>query len=745
MMEVLLCLAEKRGEVVSKEQLIRTVWANTFVTDDVLTRCISELRRALHDDPKNPKVIQTIHKKGYRLVAPVSSIEPESLLMVSLPPQVPSASAPPISAKHHSSRRWTVLLGAVILFAVGVALTANFFRHRAPLLNSKDPIIVAEFVNASGDPVFDGTLRQGLAAQLGQSPYLNILSDEQIVATLHLMGEPSGTKLTSELARQVCQRTGGSAMLSGSVAQIGGQYELVLNAINCSNGARLASAEAIAGDRNHILDALDRVSTQLRSQLGESLASIQKFNAPLEEVTTPSLDALQAYTLGWRAHLSGDEWTASPSFERAISLDPNFAMAYAALGSSYGSEGESARAVSYLQKAYDRREQLSERERFYVSSHYEMNATGDLEKANQIFRMWAQRYPQDVVPVEDMGWNYLGLGYYDKSMAAGRRVLALAPDLDLPYELLGYSYLGLNRFDEQAAILQQSKSRGIDSPIIHVLTYDLGFLRQDSAQMERELVWAQGKPGVEDVLLDYQSDAQSFSGHIAQADEWSARAVASARRSGAHERAASYLAEQALRDALNQDFRRARIEAAAALRAEIVPETQVEGALAFALSGDSRRAQKIADDLAQQYPLDTITQFNYLPTIRAAIALDQKLPANALASLHAAEPYELGTVGVMFGMCPAYVRGLAYLAARRGPEAQAEFQKILDHPGVALNAPGNIRPLAHLQIAKAYAIEGEFAKAREAYRDFFELWKDADPAIPILKQAESEYSKLREP
>ena len=243
-MEVLLCLAEKRGEVVSKEQLIRTVWANTFVTDDVLTRCISELRRALHDDPKNPKVIQTIHKKGYRLVAPVSSIEPESLLIVSLPPQVPSASAPPISAKHHSSRRWTVLLGAVILFAVGVALTANFFRHRAPLLNSKDPIIVAEFVNASGDPVFDGTLRQGLAAQLGQSPYLNILSDEQIVATLHLMGEPSGTKLTSELARQVCQRTGGSAMLSGSVAQIGGQYELVLNAINCSNGARLASAES---------------------------------------------------------------------------------------------------------------------------------------------------------------------------------------------------------------------------------------------------------------------------------------------------------------------------------------------------------------------------------------------------------------------------------------------------------------------------------------------------------------------
>ena len=745
MMEVLLCLAEKRGEVVSKEQLIRTVWANTFVTDDVLTRCISELRRALHDDPKNPKVIQTIHKKGYRLVAPVSSIEPESLLIVSLPPQVPSASAPPISAKHHSSRRWTVLLGAVILFAVGVALTANFFRHRAPLLNSKDPIIVAEFVNASGDPVFDGTLRQGLAAQLGQSPYLNILSDEQIVATLHLMGEPSGTKLTSELARQVCQRTGGSAMLSGSVAQIGGQYELVLNAINCSNGARLASAEAVAGDRSHILNALGRVSTQLRSQLGESLASIQKFNAPLEEVTTPSLDALQAYTLGWRAHLSGDEWTASPSFERAISLDPNFAMAYAALGSSYGSEGESARAVSYLQKAYDRREQLSEREKFYVSSHYEMNATGDLEKANQIFRMWAQRYPQDVVPVEDMGWNYLGLGYYDKSMAAGRRVLALAPDLDLPYELLGYSYLGLNRFDEQAAILQQSKSRGIDSPIIHVLTYDLGFLRQDSAQMERELVWAQGKPGVEDVLLDYQSDAQSFSGHIAQADEWSARAVASARRSGAHERAASYLAEQALRDALNQDFRRARIEAAAALRAEIVPETQVEGALAFALSGDSRRAQKIADDLAQQYPLDTITQFNYLPTIRAAIALDQELPANALASLHGAAPYELGTVGVMFGMCPTYVRGLAYLAARRGPEAQAEFQKILDHPGVALNAPGNIRPLAHLQIAKAYAIEGEFAKAREAYRDFFELWKDADPAIPILKQAESEYSKLREP
>jgi eukaryotic-like serine/threonine-protein kinase len=735
MMEVLVCLAQKQGEVISKEELIRAVWPDTFVTDDVLTRCISELRKAFQDDAKEPKIIQTIPKRGYRLVAAVEQVAPAPVR------DLASASTGDGGGRVFTTRRRLLIAGAVVVAAAAIAASAYLFTHRRPVLTSKGSLIIADFTNTTGDAVFDGTLRQGLAAQLEQSPYLDILSDEQIGGTLRLMGQPAGTQLTHELARQVCQRTGGAAVLEGSIAQIGSQYSLILNAVNCSTGARLGSAQAVADDKNHVLSALSSVASAIRGRLGESLASIQKFNTPLEEVTTPSLEALQAYTLGWRALTSGGPSGAVAPLQRAISRDPNFAMAYAVLGTAYWGLGESRLAGENSRKAYDLRDRVSERERLYISSRYAENATGDLEKAVQLFELWAQTYPRDMVPVGHLGFDYAILGQHHKSLAAGRRTLELAPDRLLPYEVLASGYLNLERLDEAAAILQQGKVRGIDAPPLHELAYRLAFLKGDKAGMAREAAWAAGEPGNEGSLTDLQSDTAAYAGHLTQANELTARAVALARQAGEKEVAAGYLAEATLREALVNDARQVRIEAASALQASNGRDTEGVAALAVALAGDLAQARKFADDLAKRFPQDTVVRFNYLPTIRAAIALRQRSPARAIANLQAVAPYELGTPPVYISLCPVYVRGQAFLAAHQGTAAVAEFQKILDHPGIVLN--GVIGPLAHLGLGRAQALSDDNPAARKSYQDFFSLWPHADPNLPILQQAKAEYARLR--
>ena len=404
MMDVLVCLAEMQGEVISKEQLIGAVWPDTFVTDDVLTRCISELRRALQDDPKEPKVIQTIPKRGYRLVAAVEPVLPGSSAVL------PSQRLPKAGGRLFRGHGRLLLAGATVLVAIGIVVGANFFKHRNPVLSPKGSIVVADFTNTTGDSVFDGTLRQGLAAQLGQSPYLDILSDEQIAGTLRLMSQPAGVRLTPELARQVCQRTGGAAVLEGSIAQIGSQYQLILNAFDCSAGARLGSAQAVASDKNHVLGALGNVASSIRSKVGESLASVGRFNMPLEQVTTPSLEALQAYSLGWQAQRNGDLPAAVGSFQRATSIDSKFAMAYAVLGTAYWGLGEPSLAAENTKKAYELRDRVSEKEKFYISSHYEENVTGNLEKAVPLYELWAQTYPRDVVPAGPLSWDDAALG-----------------------------------------------------------------------------------------------------------------------------------------------------------------------------------------------------------------------------------------------------------------------------------------------------------------------------------------------
>jgi serine/threonine protein kinase/tetratricopeptide (TPR) repeat protein len=640
-----------------------------------------------------------------------------------------------------AGRRRYIWIGAVVVLAA-LGAGAWYFWPRAPKLTSKDSIVLAEFTNTTGDSVFNGTLRQGLVAQLSQSPFLNIVPDQQVSQTLRLMGQPAGARLTDALAKQVCQRTGASAVIDPSIGQIGSQYNLVLNAENCATGALLASAQAVAGDKNQVLSALGNVATSIRGKLGESLASIRKFNKPLADVTTPSLQALQAYTLGWHANMSGNPSAEVASFQRAISLDPNFAMAYATLATAYSNLGETNLAAENMKKAYALRDRVSEREKFYISSHYYSFVTGDLLKANQVYQLWVQTYPRDMLPVGDLGFDYSVLGQYEKAQDVTRRALELDPASGLNYANLADGYMVLNRLDEAAAIFQQAKAHGFDSPVLRLYSYQLAFLQGDAKRMAREVAWSSGKLGIEDAFLSMESDTAAYGGQLAQANHFTSQAIADAEQAGEKETAAGYQAEAALREALVGDAVQARQQATAALKVSNGRDTEFAAALAFALVGDAAQAQKLAGDLAKRFPEDTVAQFNYLPTIHAAIALDQRAPAKAIADLQAASPYELGEPAqiVQLSLYPIYVRGLAYLAAHQGAPAATEFQKILDHPGVALNEA--IMPLAHLGLARARAFSGDKAGARKAYQDFLALWQHADPNIPVLKQAKSEYAKL---
>jgi len=718
-----------------RQEIQKRLWPNDTVVEfeNSINAAIKRLRAALGDSADQPRYIETLARRGYRWMAPIQWIEPPSVQAAVLS----SAHTAETGRKVSIKRRGPLIVGAAVIVAAAIAASGYFFPYRTPKSTSKDSIILADFNNTTGDPVFDGTLRQGLVAQLEQSPYLNILSDEQIAGTLRLMSQPAGARFTHELARDVCQRAGGAVVLDGSIAQIGSQYQLILNAFNCSTGALLGSAQAVASDKNHLLGALDSVASAIRAKLGESLASIQKFNTPLVEVTTPSLEALQAYTLGWQAHLNGDQSAAVDSFERAISLDPNFAMAYATLGTAYGSLGESGLSAANTQKAYDLRDRVSEREKLYISSHYEENVTGHLERAVQLYHLWAQTYPRDMVPVGHLSMDYATLGQHDKSLAAARRALQLAPDSELPYKVLASSYLNLDRLDEARAILQQAKAHGIE---LHAAAYGIAFLIGDTAGMAREA----GMPGTEDPLTDLPSQTAACAGQLVQANDLTARTVASARQGGKKETAAASLAEAALREALVGNVGEARWRVPAALQISNDRETETASALALALAGDIAQAQKFAYDLSKRFPQDTTAQFNYLPTIRAAIALGQKSPAKAIADLQAASSYELGTTSLTLyhlTFYPVYLRGQAYLAARQGAAAAAEFQRILDHPGIAFNEV--ISPLAHLGLGRARAAAGDKRGARKAYEDFFALWQHADPDIPVLVAAKSEYAKLR--
>jgi eukaryotic-like serine/threonine-protein kinase len=651
---------------------------------------------------------------------------------------------PPATAQRKRHLAWLALLAILILALAGDSIYKFYARKTLVSPASEgaanNVLVLAEFTNTSGDAVFDHTLRQGLSSQLEQSPFLNLLSDQRIAQTLSLMAQPKDIRLTRELAREVCLRTGSAASIEGSVSSQGNQYVLALQAVNCRNGDILSDQHVTADDKQQVLNALGIAAAKLRQNLGESLASVKRYDAAAENVTTASLEALQAYSLGSHAMMvMGDYEAAIPHFQQAISLDPNFAMAYARLGTSFENLDQTAQAADSLRKAYALRQRVSDRERFYIDSHYDQLVTGDLVAARATYELWAQTYPSDEVPAINLGRTYAELGDYDKSLAAYQKALKLNPGSGLLYGNLVYSYLSVDRLDEAKATAREAQARHLDSDWIHFYLYWVDFVQHDTAGMQREIAGEMGKPGSEDLAFYVEADTAAYAGRMAKAQELTRRAAESAQHSDQKDTAAGYEAIDAVHEALAGEPGTAKQEALSAIAVSSSKEVEAMSGLALALTGDSVEAMRLAADLAKRYPENTLVRFNDVPTIRAALALHHGNPDKAIDELAPAAPYELGR-GDFIWLYPVYLRGIAYLAAHQTTAAAAEFQTILSRPGVVLNEP--IGALAYLGLGRAYALAGDTAKAKTAYQDFLALWKDADPNLPILKQAQAEYAKL---
>jgi serine/threonine protein kinase/tetratricopeptide (TPR) repeat protein len=657
-----------------------------------------------------------------------------------------AAAEPPAeseNAKSGTSLPWKQVVPVAIVLAVLIAGGLYWRSRQSGKLGEKDTIVLSDFTNTTGDAVFDGTLRQGLAVQLEQSPYLSLISDERVQQTLKMMGQTPDARLSPEISREICQRTSSAATLTGSIAQIGSQYTIILKAVNCANGETLASAEAEASDKNHVLDALGKAASQMRGKLGESLSTVQKFEKPLREATTSSLEALQAYSRGRQMIGANDFAGAIPVFQRAIQLDPNFAMAYAMLGTSYANIAEPGLAAQATRKAYELKDRVSEVEKFYIESHYDEMATGDLDKARQTFKLLAQNYPREETAPTNLGVIDVVLGDYDDGLKQAQDAFKLNPS-GLNYSNLISSFITLNRIDEAKALSQDAQAKKLDSGYLRITMYQIAFLQNDKTAMAQQVAWSVGKTGVEDVFLGMEADTAAYGGRLRKARDFTRQAAASAERADEKETAASYLAEAALREAFVGNSNLAQEGAAAALRLTNSRDVQFLAATAYAAGGDAGKAQMLVDDSKKRFPEDTVAQFNEIPTIEGQIALAHRDSSKALEVLQSASRYELGQIGAAGAtptLYPAWVRAEAYRMAGQGAEAAREYQKILDHRGAVTNEI--IGALAHLGIARAYALQGDTAKARVAYQDFFALWQDADADVPVLAAAKAEYAKLK--
>jgi tetratricopeptide (TPR) repeat protein len=635
---------------------------------------------------------------------------------------------------------WKVLVPAALMLVAAAIGGTFYFRSRQAMtrLTEKDTIVLSDFDNKTGDAVFDDTLKQGLSVQLEQSPFLALVSDGKVNETLKLMDRPAGDRLTPEVTHEVCLRTGSKAMLSGSIAGLGSQYVIGLKAVNCDTGDVLAEAQEQAVGKEAVLKALDNAAVSLRSKLGESLSSVQKYATPVQEATTPSLEALKAYSLGHKMSLAKGDTAALPFFKRAVELDSNFAMAYASMAVAYFNLNEVGRGAEYARKAYELREKVSERERLAIEAVYYTYTTGELEKVAQVNELLQQTYPRGFASYAELGYVATLLGNWEKALEEFREALRLGPDFVVNYLNLGFAYQSLNRLDEAEAVFKQAEEHKLEGEYLLANRYQLAFLKGDSAKMVQLASAAMGKPGTEDQLLAMQADTESWYGKLKNAHELSGRAMDSAQHNDARESAASYQAAAALREVESGNREQARAEANAALKLAPNRDVRAIAALALARAGDTAGAEKLAAELDKTYPLDTLVQRYRLPTIRAAVALERKDPNRAIEQLKVTSAIELGDQG---DLTPVYLRGEAFLMLRDGSATAAEFQKFIDHRGVVVNSP--LGALARLGLARAYAMQGDTAKAKTAYQDFLTLWKDADPDIPILKEAKAEYAKLQ--
>jgi len=733
--DVLVALLERRGEVVTREELQGKLWAHdTFVDfEHGLNKAINKLREALSDDADNPRFIETLPRRGYRFIAPIERVETSATqpikATISLPGKEANAIGPP---RGLGRARWLVVAGgAVAVLAAG----SYFYLHRVPTLTEKDSILIAEFVNTTGDPVFDGTLRQGLSVHLEQSPFFNILSGDKIAEQLRLMEKSADTPLTPGVAREICQRLNARAEIEGSIAALANQYVLGLKAVNCHTGETFAQEQVTADGKTKVLEALGKATSRLRSKLGESRASLKAYDVPLVQATTPSLDALQAFNRCEEGFWKAGYRVAVSFCQQAVDADPKFANAYGLLGILYANLNQNDLQAEAIKKAYELSGQTSEREKLLILATYHLFNTKNLEKTVQVSQQYVQTYPQDQRAFIGLGTGYRLLGRYDEALAAHREVIRLDPAAAIAYEYAALSYIAQDRLEEARSIIASARARSLDSPAFAVLLLEIDFLQKNSAGMAEQANHLD--PGSRSY---FDASVAAFQGQLSRSRSVIRSAISAATRANVEWAVADLAANSSAQEALFGNLAEARSAALEALKLKREStdwDTEGEAAFSLAVAGDTAEAERLVADLNRHLPEGTFMQFVYLPTIRAAVALHRESPREAIEALQVASPYELTPDGII----APYLRGQAYLAAHQGVEAAAEFQKVLDHPGLVVTQP--FGPLAHLGLGRAYAMQGDTARALLAYREFFAVWQDADPDIPLLKQAKAEYAKLQ--
>jgi DNA-binding winged helix-turn-helix (wHTH) protein/Tfp pilus assembly protein PilF len=729
-LRLLMYLIENRNRLVRKQELLDKVWPDAIVTENALTRTIGLLRKALDEDSHVPRYIETVPTAGYRFIAKVAVVD-------NVAAAEPSPNAEERGTISPPSTRWVLACAilAIAVAAVGGVGGALFFHHGRKVLSETDTVVLADFDNSTGDPVFDGIVRRGVAVQLEQSPYLSLIPDERIEQVLRQMGQPADARLTAEIAHEICERTSSAAVLDGSISPLGSKYVLALRAKACQSGTVLAEEQVQASRKEDVLNALGQMAGRFRTQVGESLSTVAKYDTPLAEATTRSLEALRAYSLGLNELRAGANTEAIAFFSRAVELDPNFAQAYGVMSVAYANKREPEQAAENSRKAYQLRSGVSERERLRIETNYYEYETGELERAVSHFELLLQAYPRDAYFHDGLGFLYRTLGNHEKAIEEFHAALRLDPNEAYVYQNLGASLVNLNRLDEAEAVYKLGDERNRPNAGGPRSLYLLAFLKGDQARMTQLAASVAGM-SVEDGMLDAQADTEAWYGRLSAARSFIQRAMNLALNNGAKGTAAGRQVQAALFEAESGEWEQGRIDARAAIKLAPNREVRLRAALALAQAGDTASAETLAAGLDKDLPLDTLAQRYWLPAIRAAVALQRNDPNRAVELLQETSATELGPQGLF----TIYLRGYAYLMRHDGDRAAAEFQKFIDHRGLVRNSPTGA--LARLGLARAYAIKGDTAKASQLYETFLNDWKGADRDVPILKQAQLEYAAL---
>ena len=760
--DTLQVLVANAGRLVTKEELLQAVWPDTTVEENNLNHNVSVLRKALGDKATGQQYIETVPRVGYRFVAsvepaerpgeaPVAAAVTAGEAITGLPSASvgkadrtsPTGGTPSLSRQPHRRTTLTLLAIAMVTAAIAFYLVRPRTSGRIVDLTEEDSVLIADFANTTGDEVFDGTLRRAVAMELGQSPFLNIVSEERVRETLRYIGRSPDEPVTRDLAREIAQRQGVEAVLLGSIASLGRHYVINVEAVSAQSGDTVAREQAEAESRERILARLGEAVTRLRQKLGESLASVERFSAPIEQATTASLDAFKAYDLGRQKHFSGQYFEAIPLYRRAVELDPDFAMAYAALGITYGTASEYGLAAQSSQKAFELRERVSERERFYISARYYMDVLDDGDRAIEVLQLWKQTYPRDFVPRTNLSARYGAIGRYEEALEEAREGVRLNPDAGVAYTALAQSLICLGRYQEARAAIEQAVARRLDPPYSPYMLYAIAFLQDDVAAMQEQVGRVSGTPA-EAGMLAMQSVTAAYAGRVRQARELTKRAIDVATARSLEDAGGLYAAGEALWEAAYGNCREAKLGAARSLALSRGRYPLSWSALAVAICGDSIQAGKLADEMVRRFPEDSFFKSSWLPLVHAAVSLHRGEPVLAVERLNRAEPVELGTNAALW---PAYLRGLAYLHQGADAEALREFQKILDHKGALAPKDFNpaamtLYPLAHLGRARAAARSGDVDASRLAYESLLKLWEEADSSIAIVSVVRREYRQL---